>query len=122
MVAISTRFGIIHSIVNQKGDFITTTNYTFPCDTVKGLTLNQKRQAVAALKASIKETMEYQRQEKLAAKVYKAAKAAERREAAIQKAQAKLQRLLDKASPVGTSLAKANRKPSPVTTYTSLGV
>jgi len=52
---------------------MTTTNYTFPCDTVNGLTLTQKRAAIAALKASIKETMEYQRQEKLAAKVYKAA-------------------------------------------------
>ena len=93
---------------------MTTTNYTFPCDTVKGLTLNQKREAIKALKASIKETVEYNRQEKLAAKVYKAAKAAERREVAIAKAQAKLDRLLAKTSPVGAKALKANRKPSAV--------
>jgi len=97
---------------------MTTTNYTFPCDTVKGLTLNQKREAIKALKASIKETMEYQRQEKLAIKVYRAAKAAERREVAIAKAQAKLQRLLDKANPVGAKALKANRKPSACTVTT----
>jgi hypothetical protein len=93
---------------------MTTTNYTFPCDTVKGLTLNQKREAIKALKASIKETVEYNRQEKLAAKVYKAAKAAERREVAIAKAQAKLDRLLAKTNPVGAKALKANRKPSAV--------
>jgi len=97
---------------------MTTTNYTFPCDTVKGLTLNQKREAIKALKASIKETMEYQRQEKLAIKVYRAAKAAERREVAIAKAQAKLQRLLDKANPVGAKAIQANRKPSACTVTT----
>jgi len=97
---------------------MTTTNYTFPCDTVNGLTLTQKRAAIAALKASIKETMEYQRQEKLAAKVYRAAKAAERREAAIAKAQAKLDRLLAKTNPVGAQALKANRKPSACTVTT----
>ena len=97
---------------------MTTTNYTFPCDTVKGLTLNQKREAIKALKASIKETVEYNRQEKLAAKVYKAAKAAERREVAIAKAQAKLQRLLDKANPVGAKAIRSNRKPSACTVTT----
>jgi hypothetical protein len=99
---------------------MTTTNYTFPCDTVKGLTLNQKREAIKALKASIKETVEYNRQEKLATKVYKAAKAAERREVAIAKAQAKLDRLLAKTNPVGAKALKANRKPSPVTVSASL--
>ena len=52
---------------------MTTTNYTFPWDTVKGMTLNQKRESIKALKASIKETVEYNRQEKLAIKVYRAA-------------------------------------------------
>ena len=97
---------------------MTTTNYTFPCDTVNGLTLNQKREAVKALKAAIAESVAYHRQEKLATKVYKAAKAAERREAAIAKAQAKLQRLLDKANPVGAKAIQANRKPSACTVST----
>jgi len=97
---------------------MTTTNYTFPCDTVNGLTLTQKRAAIAALKASIKETLEYNRQEKLAAKVYKAAKAAERRDVAIAKAQERLQKLLDKKNPVGSKAIKANRKASACTTTT----
>ena len=97
---------------------MTTTNYTFPCATVNGLTLNQQRQAVKALKAAIAESVAYRRQEKLATKVYKAAKAAERREAAIAKAQAKLQRLLDKANPVGAKAIQANRKPSACTVST----
>jgi len=94
---------------------MTTTNYTFPCASVNGLTLTQKRQAVKALKAAIAESVAYYRQEKLAAKVYKAAKAAERREVAIAKAQAKLDRLMAKSNPVGAKAAKANRKPSAVT-------
>ena len=97
---------------------MTTTNYTFPCDTVNGLTLNQKREAVKALKAAIAESVAYRRQEKEAAKIYKARKATERREAAIAKAQAKLQRLLDKANPVGAKAIQANRKPSACTVST----
>ena len=97
---------------------MTTTNYTFPCDTVNGLTLNQKREAVKALKAAIAESVAYRRQEKEAAKIYKARKATERREAAIAKAQARLDRLMAKANPVGAKAAKANRKPSSVTVTT----
>jgi ABC-type nitrate/sulfonate/bicarbonate transport system substrate-binding protein len=99
---------------------MTTTNYTFPCDTVNGLTLNQKREAVKALKAAIAESVAYHRQEKEAAKIYKARKATERREAAITKAQARLDRLMAKANPVGAKAAKANRKPSAVTVSASL--
>ena len=96
----------------------TRTNYTFPCASVNGLTLNQQRTAVKQLKLAIAETVAYHRQEKLATKVYKAAKAAERREVAIAKAQAKLQRLLDKANPVGAKAIQANRKPSACTVST----
>ena len=97
---------------------MTTTNYTFPCATVNGLTLNQQRAAVKALKAAIAESVAYRRQEKEAAKIYKARKATERREAAIAKAQARLDRLMAKANPVGAKAAKANRKPSAVTVTT----
>ena len=97
---------------------MTTTNYTFPCDTVNGLTLNQKREAVKALKLAIAESVAYRRQEKEAAKIYKARKATERREAASAKAQARLDRLMAKANPVGAKAAKANRKPSAVTVTT----
>ena len=99
---------------------MTTTNYTFPCDTVNGLTLNQKREAVKALKVAIAESVAYRRQEKEATKIYKARKATERREAAIAKAQARLDRLMAKANPVGAKAAKANRKPSAVTVSASL--
>ena len=99
---------------------MTTTNYTFPCDTVNGLTLNQKREAVKALKLAIAESVAYRRQEKEATKIYKARKATERREAAIAKAQARLDRLMAKANPVGAKAAKANRKPSAVTVSASL--
>ena len=86
----------------------TRTNYTFPCATVN------------ALKAAIAESVAYRRQEKEATKIYKARKATERREAAIAKAQARLDRLMAKANPVGAKAAKANRKPSAVTVSASL--
>ena len=79
------------------------------------MSIKDKRTAIAELKASIKETLAFNRQEKAVAKALKAAKAAERREIAIAKAQAKLQRLLDKTNPVGAKAVKANRKPSAVT-------
>jgi hypothetical protein len=85
---------------------------------LKTATLDQKRQAIMVLKMSIKEQLEYNRQEKEATKVYRAAKAAERREVAIAKAQAKLQRLLDKANPVGAKAIKANKQPSACTVTT----
>ena len=95
-----------------------TTNYVFPCASVNGLTLSQQRAAVAALKLAIKESVARARQEKQAAKAYKAAKVAERREAAIAKAQERLQKLLDKQNPVGSKAIKANRKASACTTTT----
>lgn len=53
-----------------------------------------------------------------ALKAEKAALKAEKQAAAIAKAEARLQRLLSKqAGLVGTKLAKANRRPSKVTTY-----
>ena len=81
---------------------------------LKTATLDQKRQALMVIKMSIKEQLEYNRQEKEATKIYRAAKAAERREVAIAKAQAKLDRLLAKTNPVGAKALKANRKPSAV--------
>jgi hypothetical protein len=104
------------------GDYMTT-NYTFPCGSVNGLTLNQKREALAALRASIKADRELRAAHRTATKIAKVAAAnakadalAEKRAAAIAKAQARLQKLLDKQSaPVGTKAAKAARKPGPVT-------
>ena len=97
------------------------TNFTFPCASVNGLTSNQKREAIAALRASIKADRDYKRaataQKRLAninAKAAKAEAAAAKRVSAIEKAKAKLQKLLDKQNPVGAKAIKANRKPSAV--------
>ena len=53
----------------------TASTYIFPCDTVNGLTLTQKRAAIAALKTSIKEEMALRRTLKAEAKAEKAEKA-----------------------------------------------
>jgi len=88
---------------------MTTTNYTFPCDTVKGMTLKQKRDAIAALKISIKEDLALRRESKMLLKVLRAEKAEARRVAAIAKAKAKLDKLM---APVGAKATKANKRPS----------
>jgi len=90
----------------------TTTNFVFPCASVNGLTLNQKRAAVAALRASISESVAYNR----AAKAQLAeVKMAER----IAKATARLEALQAKAiskavGNVGSKAIKANRRPAAV--------
>ena len=55
------------------------------------------------------------RANKTAEKEQKALNAAMKRELAISRAQARLQKLLDKASPVGKKAIKANKKPSACT-------
>ena len=87
----------------------TASNYIFPCGTVNGLTLNQKRAALAALKTSIKEEMALRRVLKAEAKAERAVKAEARRVAAIAKAKAKLDKLM---APVGAKATKANKRPS----------
>ena len=81
-------------------------NYTFPCASVNGLTLNQKREAIIALKASIKAEAEFKAVAKIAA-------AEAKRAAAIAKAEARLAKLLSKqVGAVGAKAAKANKRPS----------
>jgi len=88
--------------------------FTFACDSIEGLTLNQKRETLKALKLAIKADAARAREAKSALKLQKAENAEVRRANAIAKAQAKLDKLLSK--PVGTKAIKANRKPSKVTT------
>jgi len=96
--------------------------FTFACASIEGLTLNQKRETIAALRASIKADRAarsagaaQRKADREAAKLAKAATAVAKREAAIAKAQARLQKLLDKQSaPVGTKARKANKKPGAV--------
>ena len=89
--------------------------FTFACGSIEGLTLNQKRETLTALKKSISMELAGRRALKAAEKEQKAFNAAMKRELAISRAQARLQKLLDKASPVGTKAIKANKKPSACT-------
>jgi hypothetical protein len=87
--------------------------------------LTEARSMLAFYKGRVQFLAAQVKQEKLDAKLAKSearrareAKSAARRSAAIEKAQARLQKLLDKQSaPVGVKVLKANRKPSKVTTY-----
>jgi molybdopterin-biosynthesis enzyme MoeA-like protein len=94
-------------------------NYVFPCASVNGLTLAQKREAVKALRAAIKEeaiirkaVREDAKAAKIAAKAEKAAARAAKKAAKIAALEAKLTAL---RNPVGTAAKKAARKPSKVT-------
>jgi len=87
--------------------------FRFACDSIEGLTLNQKRETLKALKEAIKVDAARAREAKVALKEQKAKNAEFRRYNAIAKAQAKLDKLLSK--PVGAKAIKANRKPSKVT-------
>jgi aspartate oxidase len=89
--------------------------FTFACGSIEGLTLNQKRETITALKKSISMEVAQRRANKVAEKEQKAFNAAMKREVAIARAQARLQKLLDKASPVGSKAIKANKKPSACT-------
>jgi len=76
---------------------------------LKGLSTNSKRALIRELKEAVRLEMAFQRDLKVAAKVLKAQNAQLRKEAAIAKARAKLEKLL---APVGSKAIKANRKPS----------
>lgn len=96
------------------------TNYTFPCASVNGLTLTQKREAVKALRAAIKVEAEIRKAlradakaAKVTAKAEKAAAREAKKAARIAKMEAKLAAL--KTGPVGVKKMKADRKPSKVT-------
>ena len=87
-------------------------------DTIYTLTLTEKRDLIKTLKVLIRTEMANNRQAKIDAKVQKQVDIASKREVAILKAQARLQKLLDKQSaPVGSKAIKANKKPSKVITY-----
>jgi hypothetical protein len=76
---------------------------------LKGLSTNSKRALIKELKEAVRLEMAFQRDLKVAAKVLKAQNAQVRKEVAIAKARAKLEKLL---APVGSKALKANRKPS----------
>ena len=93
-------------------------NYTFPCASVNGLTLNQKRAALVALKEAIKAENDMRKALKQDAILAKRAAADAKREAAIAKAQARLEKLLAKSvGAVGAKAVKANKRPSKGVTF-----
>jgi hypothetical protein len=101
------------------------TNFVFACASVNGLTLNQKRETIKALRASIAEEVQLRRiakrvaaEERATAKAVKLQTAEQKRIAAIAKAQARLDKLLSaQVGKVGHKAAKANRRASKVVTY-----
>ncbi len=109
----------------------TSTNFVFPCASVNGLTLGQKRATLAALRESIKAEVAFKREAKAAAKVEKAAARAAKAAAAeakmaekIAKATARLEALQAKAlakavGAVGTKAVKANRRPGKVSVFSA---
>jgi hypothetical protein len=93
--------------------------FTFACASIEGLTLNQKRETLKALRASIQQEVasrkslralaaEAKAHDRLAKSLARDAKKAER----IAKLEAKLSAL---KNPVGTKAVKANKKPGAVT-------
>jgi len=89
--------------------------FTFACDSIEGLTLNQKRETLKALKAAISAEVARKREAKAELKALKAENAEAKRQVAIDKARAKLEKLLNKTQPVGRLAIKANKKPSKAT-------
>ena len=92
--------------------------YTFACGSIEGLTLNQKRETLKALKVSISAEIAARRANKAALKAIKAEGIEAKRQVAIDKARARLEKLLNKTQPVGRMAVAANRKPSKGTVAT----
>jgi hypothetical protein len=80
--------------------------------------LASARASLAFFKEQVKQLTAQVKHERFALKNDKLVKAEARRAAAIEKAEARLAKLLAKqAQPVGAKALKANRKPSKVVTY-----
>jgi hypothetical protein len=100
-------------------------NFVFACNSVAGLTLDQKRETIKALRVSIAEEVLQRKhvkslvsEEKAALRVVKAQNAERKREVAIAKAQARLEKLLSaQVGKVGHKAAAASRRAGKVVTY-----
>ena len=104
-------------------DIITTRHtkeimFTFACASIEGLTLNQKRETLKALRIAIKQDLASRKFARLVNSEAKAQARADKVTASIARAEARLQKLLAKqVGAVGSKALKANRKPSKVVTY-----
>jgi len=92
-----------------------TTNYVFPCASVNGLTINQKREAIKALREAIRVDLSLRVHIKASQAEAKAAAAQARIDAAIAKAQAKLEKALARTVKAPAQKKRAARKAGPVT-------
>lgn len=92
-----------------------TINYVFPCSSVNGLTLNQKRDAVKALREAIRVDLSLRAHIKASQAEAKAAAAQARIDAAVAKAQAKLEKALARTVKAPAQKKRAARKAGPVT-------
>jgi len=92
--------------------------FTFACASIEGLTLNQKRETLKALKESIKIEVANRKALRALSADAKRLAAVAKRDAQIAKAEARLQKLLAKqVGAVGAKAVKANKKPGKVVTY-----
>ena len=92
--------------------------FTFACGSVEGLTLNQKRETLVALKASIKQEVANRKALRALSADAKRFAAVAKRDEQIAKAEARLAKLLAKqVGAVGYKAIKANKTPSKVVTY-----
>lgn len=109
-------------MIEKEIEMSATTTFVFPCASTQGMTLAQKREALKALRASIKEEVAVRRLVRADAKAAKeAAKAQKAKDAAVKKAAriAKLEaKLAALKNPVGTVARKAAKKPSKVAVFT----
>jgi dsRNA-specific ribonuclease len=95
-------------------------NFTFPCASVNGLTTNQKREAIKALRASLLADREASKTSKVIKAQLKQEAAALKHATAVAKAEARLQKLLSKSvGAVGAKAVKANKRPSKASVYTA---
>ena len=88
-------------------------SYTFPCSSIGGLTYNQMLETIKELKAAVKSERAFRAGLRLAKAEARTATAAAKQATAIQRAEARLAKLLAKqVGPVGAKAIKANRRPS----------
>lgn len=92
--------------------------FTFACASIEGLTLNQKRETLKALRIAIKQDVASRKFARFVNSEAKAQARADKVADSIARAEARLQKLLAKqVGAVGSKALKANRKPSKVVTY-----
>ena len=99
--------------MNKKG---TEMNYVFPCASVNGLTLAQKREAVKALRAAIKEESIIRKQVREDAKAVKAAEKAAKVAAREAKRLVAIEKLEDRIAKLQRN---ASKKPGKVKVFSA---